>query len=94
MTDPEVQVSTRPILKEEVEEAGKVFFGQHKIQIGFNSPGYENTSSFELVSCEDKFTDKAAINESDQRGANHVRDSVLCLDPQTTFVEGTDIFSD
>ena len=35
MTDPDVQVSTRAIFKEEVEEAGKIFLGKHKMHIGF-----------------------------------------------------------
>ena len=35
MTSPGVQVATRAIFKEEVEEAGKVNFGKHKMHIGF-----------------------------------------------------------
>ena len=35
MTSPGVQVVTREIFKEEVEEAGKVYFGKHKMHIGF-----------------------------------------------------------
>ena len=35
MTDPEVQVFSRPIFKNEVEEAGDINFASHKMHIGF-----------------------------------------------------------
>ena len=35
MHDPEVQVYTRPILKEELDEAGEVKFAKNMMNIGF-----------------------------------------------------------
>ena len=35
MTDPDVQVNTRPIFKHEVEEADQINFDKHLLHIGF-----------------------------------------------------------
>ena len=35
MTDPDSSVNMRAIFKEEVEEAGQINFGKHKMHIGF-----------------------------------------------------------
>ena len=35
MTDPEVQVATRPMLKNEVAELGKINLAKHKMSLGF-----------------------------------------------------------
>ena len=35
MTDPSVQVTTRPMLEEEVDETGEIYLAKHKMPIGF-----------------------------------------------------------
>ena len=35
MTDPEVQILSRPIFENEVEEAGEINFASHKMHMGF-----------------------------------------------------------
>lgn len=71
MSDPTVYVSTRTILKEEVEEAGRVILNDHKMNIGFaiakvriDADTGDQVSTFESPTAEQTFENYIRIEET------------------------------